>query len=215
MICVSIDEQYSNNYLQLLDDVVMAEIRMDKMTLAGSDIKKIFAQPAMLIATCRPGALADAKRKEYLFAAIDAGAAYVDLELDSDDSFEKEVVEKARSRGCKVIISFHDYGKTPSKEVLKDITSRCMREGADIVKIACKVNRVADSARLLGLLGQEDLKGKLVVVGMGEKGRITRVAATYMGSPFTFASLAKGRETAEGQMEKERLEKIMELIDEE
>ncbi len=212
MICVSVDERYSTNYLELLNNVGMAEIRMDRMTLTRPDIVKIFAEPATLIATCRPGPLDDAKRKEYLFAAIDAGAAYVDVEVDSDNSFKKDIIEKARSKGCKVIVSFHDYEKTPAEERLRDIISLCIGEGADIVKIACKVNSPADNANLLGLLGEEDLTGRLVVVGMGEKGRITRIAATYLGSPFTFASLAKGRETAEGQIEKERLEKIMRLI---
>jgi 3-dehydroquinate dehydratase I len=213
MICVSIDEQYSNNYLQLLDNIEFAEIRMDRMLLSLDDVKTIFSHPARLIATYRPGTVDDRTRKKYLFAAMDSGAGYVDVEVDSDNTYKKEIVEKAKSKGCKVIVSFHDHEKTPSEERLKDIMALCFAEGADIVKIACKVNSAEDNGRLLGLLGREDLKERLVIVGMGEKGRITRVAAPYLGSPFTFASLAKGKETGEGQIDQRRLEKIMGLID--
>jgi 3-dehydroquinate dehydratase I len=213
MICVSLDEEYTANYLTLLSKIGFAEIRMDRMPLSLDDVRTIFSHPATLIATYRPSHVDDCTRRSYLFAAIDSGASYVDVEVDSDNAYKQEIVEKARSKGCKVIISFHDYEKTPEEEELKSIVSLCFREGAQIVKVACRVNVPADNGRLLGLFGQEDLKGRLIVVGMGEKGRITRVAATYLGSPFTFACLAMGKETAEGQIEKERLEEIMGLID--
>jgi 3-dehydroquinate dehydratase I len=213
MICVSMDEQYSANYLTLLNKIGFAEVRMDRMALSLDDVRTIFSHPATLIATYRPGAVDDCARRSYLFAAIDSGASYVDVEVDSDNAYKKEIVERARLKGCKVIISFHDHEKTPEEEELKSIVSLCFREGAEIAKVACRVNLPADNGKLLGLLGREDLKGKLVVVGMGRKGRITRVAATYLGSPFTFASLAIGRETGEGQIEEARLEEIMGLID--
>src|SRR5512141_2658241 len=173
MICVSLDELYNDTYLKLLDNIAFAEIRMDKMALTGSDIREIFSRSAKLIATCRPGPLDDGGRKGYLFAAIDAGAAYVDVEVDSDNAYKKEIIERARSKNCKIIVSVHDYENTPSEERLKDILTLCFGEGADIVKIACKVNHSADNARLLGLLGVDGLKDRVVVVGMGRKGRIT------------------------------------------
>jgi 3-dehydroquinate dehydratase-1 len=207
------DEQYSLNMLISLSNIACAEIRMERMALTKGDIAKIFSQPVLLIATCRPGELRDKKRKEYLAAAIEAGAGYVDIEVESDTVYKKEIMEKARSKGCKVIISFHDYEGTPSTERLSSIVSLCFSEGADIAKVACKANSFVDSARLIGLLGQEEFKGRVVVVGMGEKGKITRIVAPLLGSPFAFASLREGRETAEGQIEKTRLESIVGLLE--
>ncbi|OGP64308.1 MAG: hypothetical protein A3K22_03285 [Deltaproteobacteria bacterium RBG_16_42_7] len=209
MICVSTDDLYQANNMITLNNIELAEIRMDRMVLTVQDIMRIFSQPVTCIATCRPGALDDQKRKEYLMAAIEAGAGYVDIEVESDNAFKSQIVQKARKKGCKVIISFHDYEKTPSVENLTGIISLCFSEGADIAKIACKANSECDSARLLGLLGQDEFIGRLLVVGMGEKGRITRIVAPYLGSPFTYASLTEGKETAEGQIEKDRLEMIM------
>ena len=209
MICVSMDEQYDINYLKALTDISFAEIRMDCMDLTVNDIGDIFSQPVKFIATCRPGFHDDCKRKEYLIAAIEAGAKYVDIEVESDIADKREIMEKARSRGCKVIMSFHDYDKTPDSEKLEQIAALCFSEGADIAKIACKVNYITDSARLIGLLGQEDFKDRLVVVGMGEKGKITRIAGPFLGSLFTYASPAENKSTADGQIEKKRLENIM------
>ncbi len=45
----------------------------------------------------------------------------------------------------------------------------------------------------------------MVIIGMGEKGVITRVAAPMLGAEFTFASAETGKETAPGQISKERL----------
>ena len=50
------------------------------------------------------------------------------------------------------------------------------------------------------------------MIGMGKKGRITRVVAPLVGSPFTFASLIEGRETAEGQIDKAALGSLMETL---
>ncbi|MCX5815721.1 MAG: type I 3-dehydroquinate dehydratase [Proteobacteria bacterium] len=212
MICVSMDEQCNIIYNISLNKIDLAEIRMDRMVLNSEDIAKIFSQPVTLIATCRAGALDDTKRKEYLIAAIEAGAQYVDIEVESVIAYKREIMKRAGSKGCKVIISFHDFEKTPEDKILRQTAALCFSEGADIAKIACKVHSVTDSARLLGLLGQEDFKDRLVVVGMGEKGKITRVVAPFLGSPFTYVSFEEGKQTAEGQIEKARLEEIMRLL---
>jgi 3-dehydroquinate dehydratase-1 len=196
----------------VLRELDFAEIRMDKMDLTTEDIRKIFSQPLTLIATCRPGSLDEDTRKRFLITSIEAGATYVDIEVESDSKYKKEIVERARAKGCKVIISFHDYEKTPEAKELRYIAALCLSEGGDIAKIACKVNSERDNARLLGLLDIEGFEKRLLVLGMGEKGKIARIVAPLLGSPFTFASYIKGKETAEGQIEKDRLEKIMRLL---
>jgi len=48
----------------------------------------------------------------------------------------------------------------------------------------------------------------LVVIGMGQLGKITRIAGPLLGSLFTYASHDKGKETAEGQIDHMLLRKI-------
>ncbi|HBE44415.1 MAG TPA: hypothetical protein DDW17_02905 [Deltaproteobacteria bacterium] len=212
MIYVSLDDKYDINFLKLLNNIDFAEIRMDRMTLSGEDIRTIFSQPKRLIATCRPGYLTKSIRMDYLIKAIEAGASYVDIEIESDSRYRKDIIEKARSKGCVVIISYHNRHETPSIDSLNSIVTTCFKEGAQIAKVACMVNSPADCARLIGLLGNAGYHGRLVVIGMGAKGKITRVLAPLLGSPFTYASYEEGKETAPGQIEGKRLEEMIRLV---
>jgi len=212
MICVSIAERSAEACLKALSGLDFAEIRMEGMNLTVEDIRTIFSQPLTLMATCRPGIMEDGQRRDLLINAIEAGARYVDIEAGSDSRYRQPIINTARAYGCRVIMSFHDYSKTPPLKTLKQIISLCFAEGADIAKIACKVHSERDNIRLLGLLDREKSEGELVVVGMGEQGRITRIVAPLLGSPFTYASLAEGKETAVGQVSKNKLENIMRLI---
>ncbi len=207
MICVSLAEPTLDECLAALVGLPFAEIRLDRMEgLSLGDVGTLFSRHKRLIATCRPGGLPDDARKERLLAAIAAHAAYVDVELESKGPYREEIIAEARKRGCRVIVSFHDHEKTPDRQTLSAIVAESFRRGADIVKIACAVQSERDNARLLGLL--DDSRG-IVVIGMGKMGRITRVVAPLLGSPFTFASLTEGRETAEGQMDKAALGSLM------
>ncbi len=211
MICVSIGEPTVSGCLNALKGVKFAEIRIDRIKERPLEegITKIFSQPGKLVATCRPDGMGEEERKEAILRAIDAGAAYVDVEVEATDRYKMEIIERARKNGRKVIISYHNYEKTPKRAELEQIVNWCFDSGADIAKIACKVNSNADNARLLSLL---DSERKLVVIGMGERGKITRIIARLLGSEFTFASLGDEKETAEGQIEKSKLEKLMGLV---
>ena len=223
MICVSIHEPTAEACLNALKNLTFAEVRIDAMRAGIEDMKKIFSRPLMLIATFRPEGPAASKtdapcadvRKMFLTAAIDAGASYVDIEMESGSAYRREIIEKARSKNCKIIISFHDFHKTPGTEELIGIASRCFSDGADIAKIACKANSEKDNLRLLSILGRHDLNGRTVVVGMGAKGRVTRIAAPLLGSPFTFASLSDEKKTAEGQIDKDTLGFILKVLNDE
>ena len=90
---------------------------MDGAALSLDEIKQIFSLPSKLIATCRPNPAirGEEERKKTLLTAIEAGAAYVDIEIEAADDFKKEIMQTARLRGCRVILSYHNYDKTPPK----------------------------------------------------------------------------------------------------
>jgi len=84
-------------------------------------------------------ALMPVQRKRFLIAAIEAGAKYVDIEIQSDGAYRREIIKKAKLKDCKVIISFHDFIVLPNKRSLRKLPALCFSEGADIAKIACRV----------------------------------------------------------------------------
>ncbi len=221
MICVSVYEPTADACLESLKGLTFAEVRIDAMAHAGADdIRKIFRLPVTLVATFRPQGPNHAKelipgdgvRKELLMAAIEAGASYVDIELGSDRAYRAGLIAKARSMNCEVIVSAHIFDGTPGTDDLIAIASRCFDEGADIAKIACMVSSEGDNIRLLGLLIRPGLTGRTVVIGMGEKGKVTRIAAPLLGSPFTYASISDEKRTADGQMDMLTMELILKAL---
>ncbi|HQT45318.1 MAG TPA: type I 3-dehydroquinate dehydratase [Candidatus Micrarchaeota archaeon] len=217
MICVSIADCTSRECIAAMKGQDCVEIRLE--TIKGLDakaIKEIFSSKAKdiaaskAIATCRPGKMPGSKRKELLLEAIRAGAAYVDIEVEAEDDYKKEIIAAAKKAGCKAIVSYHNYEKTPTREELVETIRWCMETSPEIVKIACKAESPQDNARLLGLL---DRREKIAVMGMGKQGRITRVAGHMLGNAITYVALSKGKETAPGQMTKKELEEAVAMLE--
>ncbi len=181
-----------------LREIFFGEIRLDRMpTITDQQVSSLFSSPCRLVATCRPGAVDDQRRRTLLKAAVVSGARYVDLELDGDPSLREAVIDVAREHGCDVIVSHHDYEQTPKRKQLVELVEACFEAGADVAKIACMANSARDSARLLGLL---DDHRRLVVIGMGHAGVVTRVMGPLLGAEFSFARRQHGAETAPGQL---------------
>ena len=83
--------------------------------LTPAEVRLLFSSHPNLIATCRPGRLDPDLRKTLLMEAIEAGAAYVDVEFDAPAGYREKIVRRAKDAGCAVIISFHDYAGTPER----------------------------------------------------------------------------------------------------
>ena len=80
---------------------------------------------------------------------------------------------------------------------LERMMTKCFELGADIAKIACMVQSEEDNANLLALYSGN---GRKVIIGMGNLGKITRLAALKLGAEFTFVSSDEEHSTAPGQM---------------
>jgi 3-dehydroquinate dehydratase type I len=188
----------------------LAELRLDLIPDAAGHLPGLFGGPATTIATCRPGKLSPAARRDLLLAALEAGADLVDVEHDAPASLQRALLIAARRMGRRLIVSFHDFEGTPERAVLDRQVRRAFERGADLVKVACRVDSPQDAARLLGLL---DGDVPLVVVGMGEQGRLVRLVAPLLGSAFTFAAPSKARRTAPGQLDLAATARALRLLE--
>ena len=116
----------------------------------------------------------------------------------------------AHVRQCDVIISYHNYEMTPELGELEQIMNKCFEFGADIAKIATLVNVNRDNSKILSLY---KAPGRLVAIGMGELGKISRIVAPFLGAEFTYASLTDDNPTAPGQISYIKLNKyILEIM---
>lgn len=212
MICVSIKNKSFDQIVSILDrpEVEMAEIRLDGSPLSDEDIDLLFSgTDKPLIATCRISPKVSPQLSEHLLSlAIEAGAKYVDLELEAPVQMGKRIVRLAREKGTVCIRSYHNYECTPSAEALSEFLSRCHRFGGEIAKIAVYA-RTADDVRTVQTLYNDEEEGRLLAFCMGPAGVQSRIESLALGAPFTYACLTEKDATASGQMPLDEVVKIL------
>jgi len=206
MICASISEKNVEKCIESINRVDMAEIRIDLAGFSNGDIKKVFSRRKKLIATCRPGKIKDDDRAEILKIAIESGATYVDIEYEAPAEYKNDLIDFAHKHQCDVIISYHNYDRTPELDELEKIVHDCYEQGADLAKVATHVNMNRDNSKILSLY---KAPGRLIAIGMGDLGKISRIVAPFLGAEFTYASLTDNAPTAPGQISYEKLSQFI------
>ena len=210
MICTTIQNRTLEEIIGLLEGseprIQMAEIRLDRCPLDIEEIESLFSSlDTPLVATCRVvddgnGTWEEAEEK--LTAAVEAGAAFLDLEIEAPKEVGKRLRRACTEYGTTMIRSSHFFAGTPSDDVLRNTVEKCRKFGGEIVKIAAMAKSGEDVARVLGLYSQEQTsqrQAELIAFSMGETGRASRLECLRLGSPFTYAALNDNEAAAPGQ----------------
>ena len=139
------------------------------------------------------------KRLSVLQEAIDLGADYIDVELATEKSSLQGLIRN--KRGTQVILSFHDFRRTPSPKELQRLFGQMIRLGADVIKIVPFAKSWEDNLNILSLIPfAKARRQKIVAFCMGEKGKISRIFSPSLGAAWTYASLNQSRASAPGQL---------------
>lgn len=133
-----------------------------------------------------------------LLKAIEAGAKYVDLEVEAPPMMGRRIRQACQQHGSMLIRSFHDFGGTPTEPVLLSLLEKGRRFGGEVVKIVTTATGKADADRVMALYREAE-PGTLVAFCMGPEGRESRLEALRRGAPFTYACLTPEEATAPGQ----------------
>lgn len=139
-------------------------------------------------------------------------AELVDVEMDSEPAFLREVQTQAAQAGVKTVLSFHDFRATPSVAELVARFERAYTLGADVAKVAVMPQSGADVLALMAATQQaaHELPIPVVSMAMGPLGAVTRAAGWMFGSAMTFAV---GRSSsAPGQMPIEDVRLVVEAF---
>ncbi|HLD75950.1 MAG TPA: type I 3-dehydroquinate dehydratase [Candidatus Norongarragalinales archaeon] len=147
---------------------------------------------------------AEKKRVNVLLELVQAKPWAVDVELKTEESLRKKLEVAAKAAGVLVIVSFHDFKKTPGKKVLERIVDQALSEG-DIAKVVCLPKREGDDLHLMELV--EKNKGRVVAFGLGDQAAKSRVQSMKNGAPFGFAR--NGHTTAPGQMSVQQMREAL------
>lgn len=147
-------------------------------------------------------------RKLLLMVASTKNADLLDVELSAGKVLQ-EIVEEVHSHGGKVILSHHDFEKTPSVSEMKDDLSRMEAMGGDLIKLAVMPHTEEDVFKLLAVSREWKDSGKqpAVTMAMGRMGAISRMAGEFFGSAITFGTV--GRASAPGQIPSRRLKEVL------
>jgi len=163
---------------------------------------------ATVLATCRRrrnhGAFdgSTAEQVGVLEAAAEAGAQFLDLEIESAE--ERPAACTALRSRARLIISYHNFESTPAMEAA---LRRLMRHQADAYKLAVTARKPSDIHRALAL-ARTNPRRRIIVFAMGEVGIPSRVLNLVYGSQFTFAASSSAAATAPGQIEAQQLRRI-------
>jgi 3-dehydroquinate dehydratase type I len=156
------------------------------------------------------------RRMALLHEAVKLGARLVDIEARTGSAAVGRLGRAIRAKGGKtrLIVSHHDMMRTPTRRTLERRLNACRSLGADIVKIVTLAKTAEDNLRVLEIIPRARRMGQdIVAFCMGEKGRLSRVAAPLLGSCIHYASLEEGAESAPGQLTADRMKKILRLLE--
>lgn len=140
-------------------------------------------------------------------------ADLIDLELFTGEKEVGELVEAAHKNNIKVIISNHDFNKTPEEIEIKSRIEKMILLGGDIPKIAVMPNSEEDVLKLLSCTNDVNKKYKdvpIITMSMGSLGVVSRLSGEIFGSAVTFACVESV--SAPGQIFYKDLKNILKII---
>lgn len=216
--CVSIAEKTPNKVKQTLKIALKksdyVEIRFDflKPEQVPEAIKMIKNDLKRAVCTLRPtneGGKFLGNENERI-AILKLIAEYNPFLLDVEYNTlkkNKSLAKYLKSTKTKLLISWHDFKKTPNSANLKKRMNQ-MSKFSSFVKIVGTAKTPNDSTRMLELYSKKG-KNTLISFAMGDFGRISRILCLYLGSPYTYVSL--GKPVAPGQFSIDEIKKITNL----
>ncbi len=122
----------------------------------------------------------------------------------------KELSRYLKSTKTRVLVSWHDFTKTPNEQTLKSMLKK-MSKFSNNIKIVTTAKTIGDTIRILSLYKYHTRNVNLISFAMGDYGRMSRILCTKLGSPYTYVSL--GKPVAPGQFSLKEMKSILALED--
>ncbi len=191
----------------------------EKVLELASQMRQILGNLPFLFTfrTEREGGEKSITPEDYLnLNLVMAESGYIDLldvELFTGETAVTQIIQKAHENQVRVMLSNHDFFKTPPKEELEGRLKKMHQLGGDILKLAMMPQSKRDLLTLLEVtleMSEAIADCPIVTMSMGSMGVISRLAGETFGSAITFGA-AKQR-SAPGQVEVRELTEALEII---
>ena len=194
-----------SDYVEVRLDFLKKEQVPNTLEIIKKDLNKI-------VCTLRPkteGGKFEGSEKERI-SIIKLISEYNPYLLDVEYSTlkkNKELLKYLKSTKTKLLVSWHDFKKTPKTTELQNKIKQMSKFSCN-VKIVSTAKSTDDSTRMLGLYSKKG-KNNLISFAMGDAGKISRILCLYLGSPYTYVSL--GKAVAPGQFSIDEVNDIINL----
>ncbi len=140
-------------------------------------------------------------------------ADLVDVELYQGEETVKKLISAAHQRNTYIIISNHDFQKTPPKSEIVNRLNQADKLGGDVLKVAVMPKKTDDVLELLTATNEmkKHTKKPMITMAMGPMGVISRLSGQVFGSVLTFGAGEKA--SAPGQIPVGELHHVLDVID--
>ncbi len=230
-ICIPLTGKNTNSMLdEIIDlnkiDYDLTELRIDffedvddfsKVVDLLKKIREIYFKPLLFtFRTKKEGGIHDMSEEGYfelIHMAMESGLIdLVDIELFSHEDNLKKAVAFAHEKQVKVVMSNHDFHKTPGKDEIVARLVKMQENGADISKIAVMPTCSIDVLELLSATMEvkNNYGFPCITMSMGKLGVVTRLSGELFGSCMTFATVKNT--SAPGQISATKVKEILDLL---
>ena len=131
----------------------------------------------------------------------------LDVEYDAL-KHNKRLYQYLKSTKTNLLVSWHDFSRTPNDKSLKS-TAKKMSRFSNSIKVVTTAKTINDMIRVLALYKKIGRRTNLIAFAMGDYGRMSRILCTKLGSPYTYVSL--GKPVAPGQFSLNEMKIIFKL----
>ena len=138
--------------------------------------------------------------------AADSGLAdMIDVEMSVGEPCCSDLIRDLHRKDVRVILSRHDFAKTPPAQEIESVLCSMHAAGADLPKIAVMPQSRLDVLSLMSgaLAAAEKTQSPVIAMSMGKLGTISRITGETFGSAMTFGVLRES--SAPGQIAVEEL----------
>ena len=116
----------------------------------------------------------------------------------------------------RVLVSYHDFTRTPSFEEMEDILYSMKNCGADIAKLAVTAQNEEEALRLLSLsesFTRQNPDTDTVTISMGPFGILSRTGCFLTRSYITFAAEDREKASAPGQLTYDEMKTVLSIFE--
>lgn len=124
-----------------------------------------------------------------------------------------DLVDRLHAQGTRVLLSWHDFDRTPKKKEILEIMRKMHEEGCDISKAAVMPHSRMDVLELMSAsveMAEDPDRRPFITMAMGSLGKVTRAACAFTGSCITFGTA--GAMSAPGQIDANTLGMVLGVL---